>query len=108
MHWGYWDESNSKDNFAQGSDKLSRIMINKTSITKGQRFIDIGCGFGLSGIRLAKAKGCRVDGITISKFQQESAMKTAKAEGLLDKVNFYMVTRSIYHLIMTVLMVDGF
>ncbi|BCG49546.1 methyltransferase domain-containing protein, PedE homolog [Candidatus Profftella armatura (Diaphorina cf. continua)] len=88
MHWGYWDESNSTDNFAQGSDRLSRIMIDKTCITKGQRFIDIGCGFGLSGIRLAKTKGCRVDGITISKFQQESAMKIAKSEKLLNKVNF--------------------
>lgn len=88
MHWGYWDDSNRDADFSAGAEKLAEIMIAKTQIGPGQSFVDLGCGVGLSGMRLARAKGCRVEGLTISSFQQCSAMATAKEQGLLDQVNF--------------------
>src|SRR5690606_5415607 len=39
-------------------------------------------------IKLAKAKGCSVDGVTISSFQQQDATRRAADAGLADKLNF--------------------
>lgn len=88
MHWGYWDDSNRDEDFVSGANKLAEIMINKVQIQPNQRFIDIGCGVGLSGMKLAQIKNCHVEGITISSVQQQSAMATAKTESLLKQVNF--------------------
>ena len=88
LHWGYWDENNADDNFADAADKLAQIMIDKAQIQEGQRFIDLGCGVGQPAMKLAKAKGCSVDGITISKFQQQSATSRAQAEGMQDRLLF--------------------
>jgi cyclopropane fatty-acyl-phospholipid synthase-like methyltransferase len=88
LHWGYWDADNADDNFAAAADRLARIMIDKTQIQAGQRFIDLGCGVGQPAMKLAKAKGCFVDGVTISKFQQQSATSRAEAEGMQDRLRF--------------------
>ncbi|MDO9103819.1 MAG: methyltransferase domain-containing protein [Methylovulum sp.] len=89
LHWGYWDASNPNDNFAAAADKLAQIMIDKTTIQAGQRFCDLGCGVGVPAMKLAKAKGCYVDGITISQFQQENASARALAEGLQERTTFF-------------------
>lgn len=88
LHWGYWDDAHAADDFAAAADRLAQIMIDKTQIGPGQRFIDLGCGVGQPAVKLAKAKGCSVDGITISKYQQENATARAKAEGLADRLHF--------------------
>lgn len=88
LHWGYWDADHAGDNFAAAADRLADIMIDRTRIGPGQKFIDLGCGVGQPAMRLAKAKGCLVDGITISGFQQKSATARAEAEGMQDKLRF--------------------
>lgn len=88
LHWGYWDAATQEATFAQAADRLAQIMIDKTEIRPGERFVDLGCGVGQPAIKLAKARGCFVDGITISGFQQKSATERAKAEGLDDKLRF--------------------
>nr|AAS47560.1 putative methyltransferase [symbiont bacterium of Paederus fuscipes] len=88
MHWGYWDEVTGEGNFANAAERLAQIMIAKAPIKAGQKFIDMGCGFGESALKLAKAKGCFVDGITISKEQQLSAITRAEAEQLQERVRF--------------------
>jgi cyclopropane fatty-acyl-phospholipid synthase-like methyltransferase len=88
LHWGYWDEDSASASFAAAADKLAEIMIDKTRIGPGQSFIDLGCGVGGPAIKLAKAKGCSVDGITISGFQQKSATERAREAGLSDKLRF--------------------
>lgn len=88
LHWGYWDADTADATFAEAAERLSQIMIAKTQIGEGERFIDLGCGVGQPAIRLAKAKGCYVDGITISGFQQQSATERAKAEALDHKLRF--------------------
>jgi cyclopropane fatty-acyl-phospholipid synthase-like methyltransferase len=88
LHWGYWDEAHATDDFAAAADRLAQIMIDKTRIGAGERFVDLGCGVGQPAVKLAKAKGCSVDGITISQFQQENATARARAEGLADRLRF--------------------
>ena len=88
LHWGYWDDSNADDDFPAAADKLAQIMISKTTIEADQRFCDLGCGVGVPAIQLANAKGCYVDGVTISKFQQENATLRAREAGLEDRLTF--------------------
>jgi cyclopropane fatty-acyl-phospholipid synthase-like methyltransferase len=90
LHWGYWDAGTADATFAQASDRLAEIMIGKTTIQPGQRFIDLGCGVGLPAQQLARAKGCFVDGMTISAFQQRNATERAAAAGLQDKLRFIL------------------
>jgi ubiquinone/menaquinone biosynthesis C-methylase UbiE len=88
LHWGYWDASSAADDFAAAAERLSQIMIGKTRIAAGERFVDLGCGVGQPAVKLAKARGCLVDGVTISGFQQQSATARAQAEGLGDRLRF--------------------
>lgn len=88
MHWGYWDDDTAAADFAAGAERLAQLMIAKTRIGRDQRFADLGCGFGLSGIKLAQLKHCHVDGVTISKVQQQKATAHAQAEGLQERVAF--------------------
>jgi ubiquinone/menaquinone biosynthesis C-methylase UbiE len=88
LHWGYWDAEHAGDDFAAAADRLAQIMIDRTRIQAGQRFIDLGCGVGHPAMKLAKAKGCSVDGITISKVQQQDATARALAAGMQDKLRF--------------------
>ncbi len=88
LHWGYWDESNADADFAAGADKLAQLMIDRVRIQPEQRFVDLGCGVGQPAIKLCKEKGCLVDGVTISDFQQQSATARALAAGLQDSLHF--------------------
>ncbi len=88
MHVGYWDETNPNDGLFEASKRLSEMMVHWANISEGDRFIDIGCGYGVPGIMLAKTKGCEVDGITASDYQKDEALKLVQAEGLDSKVRF--------------------
>ena len=89
-HLGYWDETNPNATLTEAADRLTQIMIEKVTIQPGQRFCDLGCGVGGPAIELAKAKGCFVDGITISQSQQQMAQQLAAAAGLSDRTNFIL------------------
>ncbi len=89
LHWGYWDAEHAADDFAAAAERLAQMMIDRCSIGQGERFIDLGCGVGQPAIRLAQARGCAVDGITISGFQQRSATERAMAAGLADRLRFF-------------------
>ena len=88
IHLGYWDDNNREASLAEGTKRLTQLMIDKTEISKGQRFCDIGCGVGMPAIMLAREKGCFVDGVTISEYQKKEAEKRAGMEGVGDKARF--------------------
>ena len=88
LHFGYWDENNLDANLGEGADRLTQIMIDKSDIRQGERFCDLGCGVGIPGIRIAKAKKCFVDGITISKYQCNRGKELAEEADMSDQVRF--------------------
>lgn len=88
LHFGYWDEHNPDANLGEAADRLTQIMIDKSEIRQGERFCDLGCGLGVPAIRIAKAKGCFVDGITISKYQCNRAQELAEEAGISEQVRF--------------------
>ncbi|KJV07740.1 SAM-dependent methyltransferase [Methylocucumis oryzae] len=88
MHLGYWDTEPADTTYAQAAAKFTDIMVGKTRIQPGQRFCDLGCGCGEPAIALAKTKHCFVEGVTLSEFQQQDALKRAKSAGVADKTRF--------------------
>jgi SAM-dependent methyltransferase len=89
MHVGYWNRQHPfNGNLYTGAKQFTDYMISLTDIQKNQLFIDFGCNFGLPGIKLAKAKGCRVLGVTASSYQAETANQKSLEEHLGNKAVF--------------------
>ena len=61
--------------------KLDHI-LNKLLLRPGERFLDIGCGWGALVLRAAKKYGARATGVTLSRNQYEFAARRIREEGL--------------------------
>ncbi|MDX1658984.1 MAG: cyclopropane-fatty-acyl-phospholipid synthase family protein, partial [Nitriliruptorales bacterium] len=79
--------------FAPGDDDLDRaqerkldLVCRKLRLTAGERFLDIGCGWGALVIHAAKHYGVRALGVTLSEAQHELARKRIADEGLEELV----------------------
>jgi tocopherol O-methyltransferase len=80
LHHGYWirgDESKEKAQL-----QLIEHLAQLASIKPGSEILDIGCGFGATGLYLAKNYNAAVTGITISPVQAEMAIQAAAREQL--------------------------
>ncbi len=64
--------------------KLDHI-LNKLMLKPGERFLDIGCGWGALILRAAKKYGAVAKGITLSKNQFDHVRRLIQAEGLQDR-----------------------
>ncbi|HEY6242060.1 MAG TPA: cyclopropane-fatty-acyl-phospholipid synthase family protein [Burkholderiales bacterium] len=69
---------------AAQEQKLDHI-LNKLMLKPGERFLDIGCGWGALVLRAAKKYGARATGVTLSRNQYEFALKRIREEGLEDR-----------------------
>jgi cyclopropane-fatty-acyl-phospholipid synthase len=67
------------------AQKLDHI-CRKLRLKPGERFLDIGCGWGALVIWAAKHYGVHAHGITLSKEQLEEARARIAAEGLQDRI----------------------
>lgn len=84
---GYFRKKTDSLDTAQ-EQKLDHV-LNKLQLSKGQEFIDLGCGWGGLVIRAAKKYGAKGIGVTLSKEQYEYAKKRAKEEGVEKLVKFH-------------------
>jgi cyclopropane-fatty-acyl-phospholipid synthase len=78
----YWDDGVTDLGAAQRA-KLDYV-LDKLRLRAGQRFLDIGCGWGGLVIRAAQ-RGARALGITLSRRQHEEAERRIAALGLGDR-----------------------
>ncbi len=78
----YRSESDSLDTAQE--QKLDHILA-KLMVRPGDRFLDIGSGWGALIIRAAKKFGARSTGITLSQNQFDYARHRIQAEGLADR-----------------------
>jgi cyclopropane-fatty-acyl-phospholipid synthase len=81
---GYFEEG--QDDLDAAQEKKLDLICRKLSLQPGQRFLDIGCGWGGLVIHAAKHYGVRAEGITLSERQLEFARRRIAEEGLEDRV----------------------
>jgi cyclopropane-fatty-acyl-phospholipid synthase len=81
---GYFERADMDIDAAQQA-KLEHI-CRKLLLKPGERFLDIGCGWGALVIHAARHHGVRAHGITLSSNQLEFARARIAAAGLEDRV----------------------
>ncbi len=86
IHYGYSDE-HARD-FPSSLARMNEIMMNAVSIKSSDDVLDAGCGIGGSSVFLAKRKGCKVTGITLSQKQTEKAKSISVDSGIAHHLNF--------------------
>ena len=75
IHHGLW---NAEESSRQAQIQLIEHLAAESAIPRGANVLDVGCGMGGSAIYLAKHRGCRVTGITLSRVQQCWAGSSAR------------------------------
>jgi cyclopropane-fatty-acyl-phospholipid synthase len=72
---GYWKDAKNLD---EAQEAKLHLVCKKIGLKKGQRVLDIGCGWGSFAQFAAEKYGARVVGITVSKEQAELARRRCK------------------------------
>ncbi len=85
---GYFVEDHADIDRAQ-RDKLDMI-CRKLRLKSGERFLDIGCGWGALVRHAARHYGVEAHGVTLAEEQLALARERAEAEGLADRATFHL------------------
>ncbi len=85
IHHGLWTAAETP---AAAQSNLMEAVIGEAGLRGGERVLDIGCGIGTSAVHLAKAWGCEVTGVTISRVQQQWATLGAFVNGVGARTRF--------------------
>ncbi|MFF2376870.1 SAM-dependent methyltransferase [Streptomyces xiamenensis] len=88
MHYGYWLGPDDTSDFATAGERLTDLLIGRLGAGPGSEVLDLGCGTGGPGVRLARATGARVTGVSISAGDVALAGARAAAEGVAGQVRF--------------------
>ena len=82
----YWKNDTKTLEDAQ-QNKIDHI-VKKLDIKKGQKILEVGCGWGGMAFEIAKQKNCEVKGISLSKNQINYCKQKAKELKLDNQVSF--------------------
>ena len=88
LHHGWF--SNGKESPAESQLEMLRRCASMVGIRQGAHVLDVGCGYGGTGIYLASKFGCRVDGLSLSPRQLRVARRNARSADLGLLVNFHL------------------
>jgi len=88
LHFGYWEPADADIPFEEATHRLTDLMASRLRLAPGDRVLDLGCGVGTPGTRIAKRHDVRVTGISVSTEQVSRANALAEAEGVADRVRF--------------------
>ena len=86
---GYWKKDTQTLEDAQ-QNKIDHI-VKKLDIKRGQKILEVGCGWGGMAFELAKQKNCEITGISLSKNQINYCKDKAKELGLDNQVKFELI-----------------
>ncbi|MFI9017165.1 class I SAM-dependent methyltransferase [Streptomyces griseus] len=79
----YWQDGGTLEEAQR--DKLD-LVCRKLGLKKGDRLLDVGCGWGSMAIHAAREYGAQVTGVTLSREQAAHARKRIAEEGLTDRI----------------------
>jgi len=104
----YWKSPNETLEQAQ-QNKINHI-IKKLNLQRGNRILDIGCGWGSMCFEIAKQSECEVTGVTLSNNQYKYCKKKAKELKLDNQCHFelldYRQLKGKFHRVVSVGMVE--
>lgn len=88
IHYGMWDASTHtlKDALLN----TNKVLAERVGVQSNERVLDAGCGVGGSAFWLARNRGARVVGITLSEKQYQKAWELTSRYELADKVEFFL------------------
>jgi O-methyltransferase StaMB len=84
FHFGYFP--NGDETLADAHDAHTDLVASLAELCEGQRVLDIGCGLGAPGVRMARRHGCNVTGINISREQVRQGREMIASQGMADRV----------------------
>lgn len=85
LHHGLWDEP--RDDAATAVRRLTDRVADAACLIEDERVCDVGCGYGRTAEVLARERGARVTGYTLSATQHEVAeARSPGGQGALDFV----------------------
>ncbi|MGW3623542.1 class I SAM-dependent methyltransferase [Streptomyces sp. NPDC000880] len=79
----YWQDGGTLEEAQR--DKLD-LICRKLALKKGDRLLDVGCGWGSMAVHAAREYGVQVTGVTLSREQAAYARKRIAEEGLTDRI----------------------
>ncbi|MFF7588787.1 SAM-dependent methyltransferase [Kitasatospora purpeofusca] len=88
IHVGYWDGPADGRSLDQATDRLTDLVAGRLAAAPGRSLLDVGCGTGRPALRIARATGSQVSGISVSAEDIALARTRADAAGLADRVDF--------------------
>ncbi|MFC3994299.1 SAM-dependent methyltransferase [Nocardiopsis sediminis] len=88
FHFGYWDDPDDPRTVESATDRFTDVLIRRLGVAAGHRVLDVGCGIGKPALRVARATGAAVLGISVNERQVADANRRARAEGLAHAVSF--------------------
>jgi cyclopropane fatty-acyl-phospholipid synthase-like methyltransferase len=87
-HLGYWTGPADGSSVEEATDRFTDVLVEKLAVGPGDRVLDVGCGIGKPAVRLARATGCSVVGISVNRAHAAAAGERAEEEGVGDRVSF--------------------
>lgn len=90
IHHGLWDQEDVKFHLPPDAAqlRLTETLADAAGIGLGDAILDVGCGLGGSAIHLAKTRGCRMTGVTLSGVQRAYASLASRANGVRKRTTF--------------------
>ncbi|WP_037346922.1 SAM-dependent methyltransferase [Sciscionella sediminilitoris] len=88
MHYGYWTGPDDESDFETAGARLTEMMIDRVGARPTERVLDVGCGPGLPGVRLANSSGASLVGISASGEDVRLANNRAVQDGVAGRVSF--------------------
>jgi cyclopropane fatty-acyl-phospholipid synthase-like methyltransferase len=86
IHVGYWEDDNDRTPLLEAISRFTVIVGDKLGLRPGQHLLDVGCGVGMTAIRLAQRTDADVTGVTNSEWQVVEATRRANTAGLRGQV----------------------
>jgi tocopherol O-methyltransferase len=84
VHHGLWERRSDPPEVA--ARRLAEHVADLAAIGEGSRVADAGCGYGGTARLLARERGARVTGLTLSAAQASWGAESAAREGVADRV----------------------
>jgi cyclopropane-fatty-acyl-phospholipid synthase len=75
---------NADDSLDQAQERKLDLICRKLSLQPGERFLDIGCGWGSLVLHAGRRRHARAEGITLSRKQAEAGKRRIDEAGMAD------------------------